>query len=52
MESFNTHRTEEKYIYMIVFGTPQGKRQLRKARPRWKYNSKVYLKEVAGNGAV
>jgi len=40
------------YIYMIVVGTPQEKRQLRKPRPRWKYNSKVYLKEVTGNGAV
>lgn len=36
----------------IVVGTPQGKRQLRKARRRWTYNSKVYLKEVAGNWAI
>ena len=37
---------------MIVVGTSQEKRQLRKPRLRWKYNSKVYLKEVTGNGAV
>lgn len=51
MESCNTHRTRTN-TNRIVVGTPQARRQLRKARRKWKYNSKVYLKEVAGNGAV
>lgn len=46
-----TRTGQRRNTYRLVVGTPQGKRQLRKARRRWTYNGKVYLKEVAGNGA-
>jgi hypothetical protein len=31
----------------IVFGKPEGKRQLRRARRRWQDNIRMYLKEIA-----
>ena len=48
--SLVTRTGQRRNTYRIVVGTPQGKRQLRKARRRWNYNSTVYLKEVARSG--
>jgi hypothetical protein len=41
---------EERNAYRILVGKPEGKRQLRRPRRRWVYNTKMDLREMGWGG--
>jgi hypothetical protein len=42
---------EERVVYRVLVGKPEGKRPLRRPRHRWEDNIKMYLQEVGwGHG--
>jgi len=40
------HMGEERGVYMVLVGKPEGKRQLRRPRHRWVDNIRIDLQEV------
>jgi hypothetical protein len=42
---------EERNVYKVLMGNPEGKRPLRRPRRRWEYGIRMDLKEI-GLGAV
>jgi hypothetical protein len=44
------HMGENRGVYVILVGKPEGKRTLGRLRRRWEDNIKVYLKEVGYEG--
>jgi len=41
---------EERDVYRVLVGKPEGKRPLWRPRRRWEYNIKMDLREVGGAG--
>jgi hypothetical protein len=41
---------KKRNAYRILMGKPEGKRQLRRSRHRWKNNIKLYLKKLGAYG--
>jgi hypothetical protein len=41
---------EDRGVYRVVVGKPEGKRPLGGPRRRWEYNIKMDLQEVVGGG--
>ena len=41
---------EERRVYRVLVGKPEGKRQLGRPRRRWEDNIKMDLREVGGGG--
>ena len=39
---------QERGVYRVLVGKPEGKRPLGRPRRRWKDNIKIYLQEVGG----
>jgi len=37
---------EKRNAYMVLFGKPEGKRQIERPSYRWEDNIKAYLKEI------
>jgi len=44
------HMGEERGVYRVLVGIPEGKRPLRRPRRRWKDNIKMDLQEVESGG--
>jgi hypothetical protein len=45
------HMGEDRNIYRVLVGRPEGKRPLRRPRPRWEDNIKIDLREIRIDGA-
>jgi hypothetical protein len=45
------HMREGRGVYRVVFGRPEGKRQLRRPRHRWEDNIKIVFREAGIDGA-
>ena len=43
----STYGGEERCVYRVLFGKPEGKKRLGRPRRRWEDNIKIYLQEVS-----
>jgi hypothetical protein len=46
-----TRMREERGVYRVLVGRPEGKSPLGRSRRRWEYNIKLYLREIGIDGA-